>query len=98
MGTQIVNTDRISISANKLRTSNNSINSAFNTLQNKVKQISSWKGAAGTAAQTTAQNILKISNERSKVLQNYVSFLEKQVNPSYIDTETVNTKLADKFK
>jgi len=98
MAKQVVNTERIALSATNLHTTNNSINSAFNTLKRKINLINDWKGAAGTTAQTTVQKILKINDERTKVLQNYVSFLEQQVNPGYIDAENVNTKLSDKFK
>ena len=99
MTKQTIDTDRIVASATALRTANSNIGSAFQTLQNSAKRLEdNWKGAAGTTAQTTVQQIFKISEERSKVLQNYVNFLEQQVNPGYIDTETVNTTLADKFK
>lgn len=99
MTKQVVNTDRLTSVANKLRTVNNNITSEFRTLQNKAKQLdTNWKGAAGEAARTTMYQLFKNNEVRSTVLQNYINMLEQQVNPGYTNTETVNTKLADKFK
>ena len=99
MAKQVVNTDRIASSANRLRTVNGNINTAFATLRNKVNLLdSNWKGAAGAAAQTTKFQIFKDSGERSKVLQNYINLLAQQVDPGYNKAENVNKQLADKFK
>jgi WXG100 family type VII secretion target len=99
MAKQVVNTDRIVSSANRLHVANNNINSAFQTLQNKAKQLdSNWTGAAGEAARTTMYQLFKNSEVRSAVLRNYINLLERQVSPGYTNAETVNTKLADKFK
>jgi len=99
MAKQVVNTDRLTSAANKLRTVNNNINGELRTLQNKANQLdSNWKSAAGDAARTTMYQLFKNNEERSAVLQNYINMLQQQVNPGYINTETVNTKLADKFK
>lgn len=99
MAEQIVNTLGISSSSNKLRTANNNINEEFITLQNKAKELdNNWHGAAGEAARTTMYQLFKYSEERSKVIQNYINILEQQINPGYNNSETVNTKLADKFK
>ena len=99
MAKQVVNTDRITSSANKLRTVNNTINSEFSTLKNKAKQLdTNWKSAAGETARTTMYQLFNNGEIRSKVLQNYINMLEQQVNPGYTGAETVNTKLADKFK
>ncbi|CDX04951.1 Type VII secretion system ESAT-6-like [Desulfitobacterium hafniense] len=99
MAKQVVNTDRLTSAANKLRTVNNNITGEFRTLQNKAKQLdSNWKSAAGEAARTTMYQLFKNNEVRSTVLQNYINMLEQQVNPGYTNTETVNTKLADKFK
>ena len=99
MAKQVVNTDRISSSANKLRIANNNINNEFKTLEKKAKQLdSNWRSAAGDAACTKMYQLFKNNDVRSTVLQNYINMLEQQVNPGYANTETVNTKLADKFK
>lgn len=99
MAKQIVNTIGITSSSNKLRTANDSINKEFQTMQNMAKKLdSNWRGAAGEAARTTMYQLFKYSDERSKVIQNYINMLEQQINPGYTDSETVNTKLADKFK
>ena len=98
MTEEIVDTERIGSAANGLRTANNNINSAFHTLLSKMRQLESWRGAAGTAAQTAMHQIINYNETRSAVVQNYVNILERQVNPSYESVETTNTKLADQFK
>ena len=99
MAEQSINTERVAISADMLRTVNGNLNTEFDTLNKKAKRFEDkWKSAAGTAALTVIQGVSKISEERSKVVDNYVAFLEKQVNPDYVEAETVNTTLADKFK
>jgi len=99
MAKQEINTDRVTSAATKLNTANSNINTAFGTLQNKAKQLDSdWNSAAGGIAQTTMYQLFKNSEARSAVLQNYINLLEQLVNPLYIETEAVNTKLADKFK
>ena len=98
MAKQVVNTDRITISANKLRSANSNIITAFDRVKSKMKLLDAWKGAAGTAAQTTKYKLYNNSNELSKVLQNYTNLLEQRINPAYVNTEDVNKKLADKFK
>ena len=99
MPKQEINSERISSAANKLRTVNNNINNEFRTLQSKMRQLeANWRGAAGTAAQTTMHQLLNYNEARSTVLQNYLNMLERQVNPGYQETETTNSSLADKFK
>jgi uncharacterized protein YukE len=99
MAKQVVNTERIAASASKLRTVNGNINNEFRTLQNKAKQLdSNWKSRAGETAQTTMYQLFQNGSVRSSVLQNYINMIEQQINPGYIDAETTNTTLADKFK
>lgn len=99
MAKQVVNTDKIAASASRLRVINNNINRSFGDLQKKVKELDAkWKGRAGETAQTSMYQLLKNSEERSKVIQNYINLMEQQVNPGYNSTETANKKLADNFK
>lgn len=99
MAKQVVNTDRIASSANRLRTVNNTINNEFRTLQSKAQQLdSNWRSAAGETAKTTMYQLFRNNDVRSSVIQNYINMLEQQVNPGYESAETTNSKLADKFK
>jgi len=99
MTKQGINTDGVSSAANKLRDYNNNIDNEFRSMQSKAKQLDyNWRGAAGEAAKTTMHQLFQYGDERKKILQNYVNWLEKQINPGYINTEDTNTKLADKFK
>lgn len=99
MAKELVNTERIMSSANKLRNVNNNIDSAFSSMKKKAKNIeTNWKGSAADMAKTTMYKLFNDSDARSKVLQNYVNLLEQQVNPGYINAENTNVSLADKFK
>jgi len=99
MAKQSINTERVATSANKLRAVNNNINNELHILQNKAGQLDrNWKSAASSVALTAMYRIFKQSEERTKVIQNYINMLEQQVNPGYINTESVNTHLADNFK
>jgi uncharacterized protein YukE len=98
MARQEVNAERISSAANRLRTGNNNINNEFSTLRNRMRQLESWRGAAGTAAQTTMHQLFNHNEARSTVMQNYLNMLERQINPGYQNTESTNRSLADKFK
>lgn len=95
----VVDTDRIAAVANKLRTVNTNINREFGVLQSRAGQIdSNWNSMAGDTARTMMYQLFKQNEMRSMVLQNYINMLEQQVAPGYINAETVNEKLADKFK
>jgi len=98
MNRQFINTPGVSETAHRIRTVNSNIDNAFRTLRNRMQQLENWRGAAGAVAQTTMHQLFRMGEARSAVLQNYVSMLEKQVNPGYKGAETTNTSLADKFK
>jgi uncharacterized protein YukE len=99
MAKQGVNTECVATAANKLRSVNNTINTQFNSLQSKAKKLdSNWNSKAGDNARTTMHEIFKNNEPRGIVLQNYINFLEQQINPGYVDTENTNTSLAGKFK
>ena len=99
MSKEVVNTGGIASAAVKLRSVNDNINSSFETLKNKAKQLeSNWNSGAGSTACTAMYQLFKIGETRSEVIQNYINTLEQQVNPGYIKTEEVNTSLADQFK
>jgi len=98
MEPQVVKTQGISAASSRIRTSNNNINSAFDTLRSRMLQLENWRGAAGTVAQTTMHQLFNGNNSRSAVLQNYANMLEQQINPGYVATEATNRSLADNFK
>lgn len=99
MAIQTVDTDKVAQTALKLRKADDNINNKFCNLQNETKKLEKiWKGAAGTAAQTTIYRLFQNNEARSAVLRNYINLLEQQVSPGYTKAETVNKKLADSFK
>lgn len=99
MSRQVVNTDKISVSVNKLHIVDSNINEEFETLERKAKQLdNNWKSIAGDTAGTRMYRIFKNNEMRSAVLQNYINMLKDQINPNYTNTESTNVRLADKFK
>lgn len=96
---QTIDTARVSSTANRLQTANNTINRRFQTFQNSAQQINNtWKGRAAERAKTQLQNLINSSSSRSAVLENYIRLLSQQVGLGYENAETVNTSLADQFK
>lgn len=95
----LVNSEGISDTASELKTRNNNISSAFETLKKSSHRLeSSWKSRAGNEACSKMQQMFQIGESRELVLNNYAVLLEQQVNPGYINAENVNTSLADYFK
>ena len=94
----LVNTHGIAGAANNLENTRDDIDNAFNTLWSEMQVLSSWRGSAGAAAQTTMHQFPPNNNARSSVLQSYIDMLQQQVNPNYTYVENVvNTSLADQF-
>ena len=98
MALQKVNTEAIAAMAQAIATANDSINSSFETLRNQGGEMeSSWKSKAGSLAVTMMHELFNGNEARSVVLENYVNYLNKMVNPGYIASEEQNTSLADQF-
>ena len=96
---QRINTAGVQTAATSLRRANDNINSQFGTLKATASRIEDeWKGTAAALADTKLQGILKNAESRSTVMQNYIDFLEQQVNPGYTAAENTNKKLADQFR
>ena len=99
MAKQIINTERIAESVNRLQTVNDNIDRAFSDMQRATRYLDSyWKGEAGEKACTTLYQLYQKSETRSAVIQNYVNMLSQQVNPGYFGAESSNKTLADNFK
>ncbi len=94
-----INTEGIASAAFNLKRINDAIQSDFEKLEKCSKQIDSdWNSPAGNIASAKMYELFKNSEARYAVLQNYISFLEQQVNPNYNSAEEANTSLADQFK
>lgn len=99
MAEQRVDSEKIAAAADALQSANERIGTEFEAMKKKAKALErDWNSRAGTRAKTTMYELFKTSEVRASVLQNYVAMLKQQVNPGYLDTERVNTQLADKFK
>ena len=100
MARQSIDTDRVSTTITHLKNIKQNINSAFTTMERTSKSTLewNWKSPAGDSAMTLLLELLKDNKARDTVLQNYITFLEQQINPGYINAEATNKSLASQFK
>ncbi|WHZ02755.1 WXG100 family type VII secretion target [Neobacillus sp. YX16] len=95
-----VDTGRVAAAAKNIANYNNRIRDDFSPVESAMRALNSaWDS---TAAEQAMDSFYKIKNTfhepRYTVMDNYVKFLQQQVDPGYTQTETVNTFLADLFK
>ena len=95
-----INTDLVSATATKISGLNNEMRAGFNDVQNAIKKLdSAWDGAAATSAMNKFNAIKNAyCDARYNVVNNYVTFLRQQIDAGYVQTEQVNTSLADQFE
>lgn len=98
MALQKVNTEAIASMATDIANANQKMNEAFSRVEIDGKNMDTrWNSKAGTQAATIMYNLFKGNEARSAVLENYVTFLQQFINPSYTAAEEQNTKLSDQF-
>ncbi|MCM3694301.1 WXG100 family type VII secretion target [Neobacillus niacini] len=95
-----VDTRRVAAAAQNIANYNNRIRDDFSPVEAAMRTLNSaWDS---TAAQQAMDSFYKIKSNfhepRYTVMDNFVKFLQQQVDPGYTQTETVNTFLADLFK
>ena len=95
---QLVDTVVIAEAIETIQSTDNVIDQYCEDLRKEATKLNSWKGKAAEAARTNFLELLKYNETRSDALGNYVKFLNEQVIPGYVQTETVNKSLADYFK
>ena len=100
MGNVTINTAMVEQCASQLKTINNQINNNMRGMRNKMQQLNnSWDGSASEKAISRFNEIINKSSEnRYKVMDNYVNYLYQQIGAGYVQTEEANKKLADAFK
>lgn len=93
-------TDLVMTTANEIGQINSNIKNDFTDVRNAINRLNAeWDGQAATEAMGQFNNIAsQFCDSRYKVMENYVSYLKKQVTPGYENTENANVKLADAFK
>ncbi|MBQ7016707.1 MAG: hypothetical protein IJN10_07130 [Firmicutes bacterium] len=98
MAIQKVNTDGILNAAASLSLCNANMDEAFASLyKTGTTMENNWNSKAGSAASSLLYQLFNGNQARSTVLQNYVNLLQQSVSPGYVNSETINTKLADQF-
>lgn len=95
-----INTDIAVITATNIKTINGQIRDDFSNVQNAINQLdNSWEGSVASKTISKFNEIkYKFADARYNVVDNYVSFLLRQVSEGYEQTEEVNKSLADEFK
>jgi uncharacterized protein YukE len=95
-----VDTGRVAAAAQNIANYNNRIRDDFSPVESAMRALNSaWDSTAAEQAMDSFYNIKNAFHEpRYTVMDNFVKFLQQQVDPGYTQTETVNTFLADLFK
>ncbi|MCP8969378.1 WXG100 family type VII secretion target [Ectobacillus ponti] len=95
-----VDTARVAAAAKGIARCNNKIKQDFAAVESAMKALdSSWEGEASASAMHSFYEIKHAYYEpQYQVIQNFVNFLQQQVDPGYTQTEQTNTSLADAFK
>lgn len=95
-----VDTGRVKTAATTIANYNNRIRDDFSSVESAMRALNSaWDSTAAEQAMDSFYNIKNTFHEpRYMVMDNYVKFLQQQVDPGYTQTETVNKFLADLFK
>jgi uncharacterized protein YukE len=95
-----VDTGRVAAAAQNIANYNNRIRDDFSPVESAMRALNSaWDSTAAEQAMDSFYNIKNAFHEpRYTIMDNFVKFLQQQVDPGYTQTETVNTFLADLFK
>ena len=99
MSVQIIDTQVIQNTAATLHRVNESIADKSRQTEASVKALgNSWRSPGGSAALSALDQIFRMEEPRRQVLENYITILERIINPNYLSAEDVNKKLASYFK
>ncbi|SDM85065.1 WXG100 family type VII secretion target [Bacillus sp. OK048] len=95
-----VDTGRVAAAAKNIANYNNRIKDDFSSVESAIRALNSvWDGTAAEHAMDSFYKIKSTFHEpRYTVVDNYVKFLQQQVDPGYTQAEKANTTLADLFK
>ena len=95
-----VNTSLVNAAANNIARSNESIRTAFESVEKGMKDLDYyWDGKACDNALTAFSSITNaFCEDRYNVINNYVNFLLKLIEEGYVEIEDINTELAKAFK
>lgn len=100
MGNINIKTAQVLKAATNISTCNLNIENAFEEVETAIKNLdNAWDGQASSNAVSRFNSIIKgYKDNRYKVINQYVDFLNQQVGTGYETVETANTSLADAFK
>jgi WXG100 family type VII secretion target len=86
--------------ANRIESDNNQLRDLLNESKSTIDRLSSmWSGRAADETRASYDSFAtKFFQQYQDVLNQYVTFLRRNVSEQYTDTENVNVQLADAFK
>lgn len=95
-----LNTDKVAQTAVAIKNLNSGIKTAFTDVENAMNALNPhWDGVASENARNAFFGIKNAYvNDRYNVVDNYVNFLNQQIDAGYVQTENANKNLADAFK
>ena len=95
-----IDTNEVLAIASKIESENNQLRDLLNDSKSTIDGLSSfWTGKAADETRASYDSFAnKFFQQYQDVLQQYVTFLRRNVAEQYQETENVNTQLADAFK
>ena len=95
-----MDTDAVAQAAEEIRKFNRENREAFKEVAKAMNKLDKyWDGAAAAGAMSKFSEIRgTYIDDQINVLENFANFLTQQVGLGYVNTEEVNTSLADAFR
>lgn len=94
-----VNSERIVSAANRIRSTNRTLNNEFSSVKRAgVSMSRNWNSPAQRYAESKLRSIASINEARSSVFSDYANVLSNVVAVNHDSSERENKKLASMFR
>lgn len=99
-----INTEAVEQAAILLTENNNTMQNQFGEVNQAMEKLAkNWNGSASDVSLSEFREIRKIYYEdsttsRYSVMKNHINYLTDFITPEFKKTESVNTRLAGRFK
>lgn len=96
----VLNTEQILTIAQSIENDNNELKNLLNESKTTINSLASvWSGQASDQTRASYEEFAgKFFQQYYDVLEQYVTFLRRNVAEQYTEVETENTRLSDAFK
>lgn len=95
-----IDTNEVLAIAGRIESDNIQLRNLLDTSKARIDSLTSyWQGQAASATQDAYTDFAnRFFQQYQDILQQYVTFLRRNVAEQYSETEVVNTQLSDAFK